>query len=227
MEHNELCSVVKECVDKCKIIDLHSHLFPQSFDDLYLIGIDNLLTYHYLVSELFIVWNELSPSKFYKLSKECQANIIWDELFIKRSPLSEACKGVITTCIKLGLVQEIDNRDLDGIKLLWSLKINKKEYEAYTLQIFEMKYRVYNYDKSNFDLQEIKYLEKYEIPSQFKTTLRIDKLLFDFENCCKFVNKFDYTPDIDGIKYIRYWHKIKLEYFMASLPFDLLIIKKI
>lgn len=224
MEYNELCSVVKECVDKCKIIDLHSHLFPQSFDDLYLIGIDNLLTYHYLVSELFIVWNDLSPSKFYKLSKECQANIIWEELFIKRSPLSEACKGVITTCIKLGLIQEIDNRDLDGIRSYFkSLKLNKQEYEAYTQQIFEMSNIEYTIMTNQiFDLQEIKYLEKYEIPSQFKTSLRIDKLLFDFENCCKFVNKFDYTPDIDGIKnYIRYWHKkIKPEYFMASLPFD-------
>ena len=222
MEYNELSNVVKECVDKCKIIDLHSHLFPSSFDDLYLIGIDNLLTYHYLVSELFIVWNDLSPPEFYKLTKEHQADIIWDELFIKRSPLSEACRGIITTCIKLGLIEQINNRNLSEIRKHFKL-LNNKNYIEYTKEIFDKANIEYTIMTNQiFDLQEITYLEKYEIPSQFKTSLRIDKLLFDYEYCSKFVLKFNYTPDIEGIKnYIRYWYKkIKPEYFRASLPYN-------
>ena len=34
----------------CEVIDLHTHLFPPSHGDL-MLYIDELLTYHYLVSE--------------------------------------------------------------------------------------------------------------------------------------------------------------------------------
>jgi hypothetical protein len=36
-----------------EVIDLHTHLFPPSHGPLMLWGIDELLTYHYLVAEFF------------------------------------------------------------------------------------------------------------------------------------------------------------------------------
>jgi hypothetical protein len=82
---------------------------------LLLSGIDELLTYHYLVAELFMVLpvepiedvvltadDPPSPDIFYAWSKERQADLIFEELFVKRTPLSEACRGVITALGLLG-----------------------------------------------------------------------------------------------------------------------------
>ena len=123
-------NVIENILNNCKVIDLHSHLFPYEHFELCLYGIDNLLTYHYLISELFIVWNGLTPEEFYKLDKISQADIIWAELFIKRTPISEACRGVITTLKKLGLNQYIQNRDLNVIRN-YLLNINYSNINTY------------------------------------------------------------------------------------------------
>lgn len=36
-----------------QVVDLHTHLFPPSHGRLMLWGIDELLTYHYLIAEFF------------------------------------------------------------------------------------------------------------------------------------------------------------------------------
>src|SRR5205085_6193902 len=68
-------------------------------------GIDELLTYHYLVAEVFRVVrpSELPYERFWGMSKREQADHIWKHLFIERAPISEACRGVLTTVGKLGL----------------------------------------------------------------------------------------------------------------------------
>ena len=33
-----------------QVVDVHTHLFPPSHRDLFLYGIDELLTYHYLIA---------------------------------------------------------------------------------------------------------------------------------------------------------------------------------
>ncbi len=48
-------NVVAKVVRETPVIDLHTHLFPQSHGELILYGIDELLTYHYLVAEYFMV----------------------------------------------------------------------------------------------------------------------------------------------------------------------------
>jgi len=69
------------------------------------VGIDELLTYHYLVAELFRVvpQSRLTYAAFWKMGKQAQADLIWRELFLNRSPISEACRGVLTTLQRLGL----------------------------------------------------------------------------------------------------------------------------
>lgn len=54
--------------------------------------------------------------EFFKLTKREQANIIWEELFVKRSPISEACKGVLTTLNELGLGDYVNDRNLNKIR---------------------------------------------------------------------------------------------------------------
>jgi hypothetical protein len=45
-----------------------------------------------------------------------QADIIWEALFVTRSPISEATRGVLTTLKALGLEDHIKSRNLDAIR---------------------------------------------------------------------------------------------------------------
>lgn len=47
--------LVREIVSSMPVIDVHTHLFPESHGSLLLYGIDELLSYHYLVAEYFMV----------------------------------------------------------------------------------------------------------------------------------------------------------------------------
>ena len=62
-------SIVSKAVDEIKVIDVHSHLFPDDHDELFLFGFDNLMTYHYLIAELFMVWEGKSKDEFFSLTK--------------------------------------------------------------------------------------------------------------------------------------------------------------
>ena len=93
------------------ITDLHTHCYSPRFGasphrgGFLLWGIDELLTYHYLVAELYRVVDptDLPYEKFWSLGKTAQADLIWRKLFVETTPLSEACRGVLTTLQKLGL----------------------------------------------------------------------------------------------------------------------------
>ena len=112
-----VASVVSAEVGSAMAVDLHTHLLPPSHGALCSWGIDELLTYHYLVAEFFITAPaEITPENFYAKSKQEQADIVWNALFIERSPISEACRGVITTLSAFGLAKEVEARDLDGIR---------------------------------------------------------------------------------------------------------------
>lgn len=62
----------------------------------------------------------MTPETFFSLSKQEQAELVWKALFVDRLPLSEACRGVITTLTSLGLNEQVQTRDLVGIRLFYS-----------------------------------------------------------------------------------------------------------
>ena len=95
------------------VTDIHTHLYDPAFKGLLLWGIDDLLVYHYLVAESFR-YLDLPYEKFWLLSKTQQADLIWDALFIRHSPISEACRGVLTTLHALGL--DVKKRDLPAVR---------------------------------------------------------------------------------------------------------------
>ena len=106
----ELPLIVKRVLAAQPIVDMHTHLYPPSFghagpDGLMLWGLDELVTYHYLVAEVFraVPATKLPYAQFWAMPKSQQADHIWQHLFVDRTPLSEACRGVITTLSKLGL----------------------------------------------------------------------------------------------------------------------------
>ena len=48
-----LQAAAAKAVADVTITDIHTHLFPPNHGDLLLWGIDEMLTYHYLMAELF------------------------------------------------------------------------------------------------------------------------------------------------------------------------------
>src|ERR1051325_10663993 len=107
-----LAKRVGKIVAQTKILDIHTHLYDPAFGELLLWGIDDLLVYHYLIAESFRYF-EFPYDKFWGLSKQQQADLIWEALFIQHSPISEACRGILTTLNLLGL--DVKKRDLKSI----------------------------------------------------------------------------------------------------------------
>src|SRR4051812_19510506 len=111
-------SIVQEIVSSEPVVDMHTHLYPPTFgtpvpnatgrtdaSGLMLWGIDELITYHYLVAEVYRVVpaTVLPYEQFWRMTKRQQADHIWRHLFVERTPISEACRGVLTTLQTLGL----------------------------------------------------------------------------------------------------------------------------
>ena len=91
-----LRTVVAEVVETTPVFDIHTHLYDPAFGELLLWGIDELLTYHYLIAEGFRQF-DLPYDKFWAMSKTQQADAIWHALFIEHSPVSEACRGLTSS----------------------------------------------------------------------------------------------------------------------------------
>src|SRR6266566_1326643 len=106
LQEHEIASAVTAALAGQPIIDIHTHTYPPAFgtpvanasgrtdpQGLMLWGIDELLTYHYLVAEVYRVVpaTRLPYEQFWKMTKTEQADHIWKNLFIERSPVSEAC----------------------------------------------------------------------------------------------------------------------------------------
>ena len=174
----ELESAVRQTVADVTVSDIHTHLFPPSHGTLLLWGIDELLTYHYLVAELFTVISpgELTPEAFWKLNKRAQADLVWEHVFVKHGALSEACRGVITTLNRLGL--DVAGRDLAGIRA-W---FDAQNADDYLQQVFDLAGLDYAVMTNNpFKVEEVACWDKdLPVPARLKTALRIDDLLINW-----------------------------------------------
>lgn len=171
---------IRECavktVNETTIVDMHTHIYPATFGELLLWGIDELLTYHYLIAEVFRA-APITYKQFWGMSKTEQADLIWDHLFIKRSPVSEACRGVLTCLEVLGL--DPPERDLGKIRKYFA----EQNAEGYIETVFtksNVSYAVMTNDP--FDPYERqKWQENAAISHRFKPVLRVDPVLADWD----------------------------------------------
>ena len=108
-----LRNAVHRIVLETPVTDIHTHLYAPAFGDLLLWGVDDLLTYHYLIAEYFR-YSPMPYDTFWGLSKQAQAEAVWQTLFMERAPLSEACRGVVTALSALGV--DLAARDLKAIR---------------------------------------------------------------------------------------------------------------
>ena len=224
---NNINSIVKNIVNKTKIIDIHTHLYPEVFDQLMLYGPDELITYHYLIAEALRV-NDISYEKFGKLSKIEKADLIYDTLFVKRTPISEACKGVLTTFNEIGI--DINDKDLNQIRNYYK-KYTKKQFIDLVFEKANIKEVIMTNDP--FDEYENKlWRQNVEIDSRFKSSLRLDFLINDFRSARYSLLKMGYniSSSLTGItkneikRFLKDWIKKTNSVYMAvSLPPDFML----
>jgi hypothetical protein len=170
--HADLRRHVEEVVQTTPVIDIHTHLFPAEFGDLNLFGIDELLTYHYLIAELFRS-SSISPERFWKMSKTEQADLVWKTLFVENTPISEAARGVITVLRTFGL-------DPGATCLTEAREFFRsqdiKDHVATVLKMARIGSVVMTNDP--FDSAEMRVWEKLQaIDERFFAALRMDRLL--------------------------------------------------
>lgn len=224
---NAIEHVVTSEVASAETIDLHTHLLPPSHGLLCLWGIDELLTYHYLVAEYFMTASpSISPELFYAKSKREQADLIWKALFKDRSPVSEACRGVLTTLQAFGLSRAIQNRDLEEVRKFYSSF--RDDGLAGAERFSELVYRVAGVSYAimtniPFDANESQHWrpKKKVFTKQYRSALRVDPLLAGDRSTIEIsLRASGYDVTLEGARqYLRDWiDTINPEYMMASTP---------
>jgi len=225
-------AIVMSEVQTATAIDLHTHLLPPTHGILCLWGIDELLTYHYLVAEYFMVADaSVTPENFFASTKQDQADMIWQALFLDRLPMSEACRGVVTVLTRLGLSDAVRTRDLSAIRLHYEKLQCQGEAGAkiFCEQIFAaagVKYAIMT--NIPFDALEAKYWKPHKVgySTRFRSALRVDPLLAGDRPAIEAALKSSGYPEtMDGARdYLREWCDVmEPEYMMASTPHDFVL----
>ncbi len=221
-------SSVRSAIASATISDIHTHLFPPSHGNLLLWGVDELLTYHYLVAELFtLAPRELSYERFWAMPKAAQADMIWEHVFLRGGALSEAARGVLTALNKLGL--DMGKRDLAQARRYFAGR-DVDEHLQTVLDLANIDYAVMT--NNPFNPAEAGYFQRgLPIPERLKTALRIDPLLVDWPSAVAVMSAGGYdvklAPDAKSFSEVRRFlidwsRRMRPVYFAASLENDFL-----
>jgi len=218
----DLRETVARVVAATPVTDVHTHLYAPVFGDLLLWGIDELLTYHYLAAEVLRA-TTISCREYWTLSKKDQADLVWKILFVARSPVSEACRGVLTVLNKLGL--DVASRSLDDHRVHFA-KQQAGDYMDVVFHTANIESVVMTNDP--FDNRERPVWERGEaIDARFHAALRIDALLTNWEDASERLDGWGYRvypvlgPDTfaEVRRFLSDWLKrTKALYMAASLP---------
>jgi hypothetical protein len=196
LTRDQIESAVTSAIQAQPVVDMHTHLYSPAFGTpvpnatgqtdpagLLLWGVDELVTYHYLVAEVFRVVpaTVLPYEQFWKMSKAEQADHIWKHLFVERSPVSEACRGVLTTLQKLGL--DVSDRKLDRARQ-W---FREQEPSRYIDRVMELA-NVESITMTNpvfDDAERERWLKGVTPDPRFTAVLRIDPLLRNWPDAAR------------------------------------------
>ncbi len=220
-----LANEVERIVAQAPIVDIHTHLYDPAFGELLLWGIDDLLVYHYLVAEAF---RELAIpyEQFWSLSKTQQADLIWQTLFLEHSPVSEACRGVLTTLNALGL--NVRKRDLPALRK-W---FNQQKGERHVTRCMELAgvEKIYMTNSPFDDVERPVWEQGFRRDGRFEAALRIDPLLLDWpKGASRKLAAWGYDVQSrltdktvsEVRRFLADWtRKINARYLMVSLPPD-------
>ncbi|CAI5719058.1 unnamed protein product [Hyaloperonospora brassicae] len=156
-----------------------------------------------------------------------QAGLVWQHLFVDRSPVSEACRGVLTTLHLLGLDHLVARRDLSAIQE-WFKQQDAEEFVDTVFRLAGLKYAVMT--NIPFEPEEARHWlvnpatttpppawsRKY-----FRSALRVDQVLLgDWASISPTLDVFKQPHTLAGVRLLleKWIDIIKPEYFMASVP---------
>jgi hypothetical protein len=222
LARSEIRRTVDDVVRSTPVIDIHTHLFAPEFGELNLYGIDNLLTYHYLVAEMFRV-SQIVPDKYWAMTRTEQADLVWRSLFVENTPVSEAARGVITVLSSFGLDTAADN--LGQAREFF----RSRPFDVHIDDVLE-KACVDSMVMTNdlFDQEELEVWEcERESDTRFKASLRMDRMLNTWPYAAQFLSGADHNVDLhlsgssisEVRRYIDKWiERMKPLYMAVSLP---------
>ncbi len=221
----ELVQQVEGIVMSASVTDIHTHLYDPAFKELLLWGIDDLLVYHYLVAEVFR-YLDLPYDKFWLLSKAQQADLIWDALFIQHSPVSEACRGVLTTLHALGL--DVKKRDLPALRR-WFASQTVESQITRCMELAGVR-KIFMTNSPFDDLERPVWENGFSRDDRFAAALRIDPLLLSWPETAPTLVRWGYKVEagspprktFDEVRrFLADWTKrMNAHYVMVSLPAD-------
>lgn len=206
-----------------RVKDIHTHLYDQAMGPLLLWGIDELLTYHYLVAEALRARPELKCQDFWAMSKRAQADLVWQELFVKRTPISETCRGVLTILQALGLDARKEN--LSTIRKFFSAR--KIRNHADSVLKFAGVECVYMTNDPLHAAERLVWEKGFERDGRFLAALRLDSAIKDWPQGANSLKALGYAVDssLSGRtlqevrRYLKDWgERIAARYLAISLP---------
>ena len=154
-----------------------------------------------------------------------QADLIWDELFLRHSPLSEACRGVLTTLHLLGV--DAKKRDLPALRR-WFAKQNLEKHIARCLGLAGVG-KICMTNSPFDDLERSAWEKGFRRDERFVAALRIDPLLLDWPRSATRLAEWGYgvgaglsEPVIgETRRFLEDWtRRMGAKYLMVSLPPD-------
>jgi hypothetical protein len=216
---------IEEVVLSTPVVDIHTHLYDAAFKDLLLWGIDDLLVYHYLVAETFR-YTDIPYDKFWTLSKTAQADLIWNHLFLRHSPISEACRGVLTTLHLLGL--DVKKRDLPALRG-WFASQRVENHITRCMELAGVR-KIYMTNSPFDDLERPVWEKGFNRDDRFVAGLRVDPLILSWRESAPKLASWGYqvhagAPSQKTYSEVRrfladWTRRIHAKYVMVSLPSD-------
>jgi len=236
----QLGRVVRDAIAAQPVLDMHTHVYAPAFGTpvtntgktvdptgLLVWGIDELVTYHYLVAEVYRVVpaTVLPYEQFWRLSKQQQADHIWKHLFIERSPISEACRGVLTTLQKLGL--DPNEKTLEPYRRYFAMQA-PGQYIDHVMEIANVS-SITMTNPVFDDNERQRWLADPQVGTdpRFKAVLRIDPLLRDWPMAARKLAEGGYGVSeelseatiAEVQRFLREWiDRQKAIYVAVSLP---------
>ena len=221
-KQSALARRVEKIVASTPVFDIHTHLYDPAFKDLLLWGIDALLVYHYLVAEAFRYF-DVPYERFWALPRTRQAELIWNALFVQHSPVSEACRGVLTTLTLLGI--DARKRDLPALRR-WFAKQNVEKHLTRCLELAKVE-RICMTNSPFDDLERPLWEKGFLRDERFVAALRVDPLLLAWSDTAPRLAEWGYdvgaalSASVIGEvrRFLTDWTKrIQAKYLMVSLP---------
>ncbi len=211
---DDLAERVRRTVDAEPVVDIHTHLYAPAFgatprepgeaEPLLLWGIDELLAYHYFVDELFRVLDPgaLSPRAFWALPVAQRADLVWEHLFVRRPPVSEACVGVISVLTALGL--DPNEPTLGGYRSWFAARDLERHIDE-VMRLAGVR-RIVMTNEPFSEHEAPRWLgmkgpaEGLATDPRFTPVVRVDPIVESWPSACRSLASWDYRvqPDLSG-----------------------------